>query len=89
MTHENKILFQQQVCWQDPEELAGYPGTYLDLIVFDRGNGLEVIRTTYIDGVWQKKLAHGEIRVAKLPEHLLDNVELVVYSRKELQPLIG
>lgn len=82
-----QVLFTKSVCWQDRNELAGYPGTYLNLIVFDRGNGAEVIRTCRSN--WEQAVESGELRVAKVPEKYLSNLESLVYAKNELMPLIG
>lgn len=81
-----EILFQAEVCWN--WDRAANSGTYLDLIIFDRGNGPEVIRTCFID--WRNKLERGEIKVAPLPaKYHGSRMEEVIYAAEELQPLIG
>lgn len=82
-----KILFSAQVCWQDREEYAPYQPTCLTMIVFERGDGPEVIRTSFTN--WQERVEKGEARVAKVPSKYLENLQQLVYARKELQPLIG
>ena len=79
-----RVLFQAEVCWNRTTN----NGTYLDLIVLDRGNGLEVIRTCYLN--WQEKLERGEIKIAPLPaKYHGSRMEEVIYAAEELQPLIG
>ena len=82
-----QLLFTKSVCWQKVSELAGYPATYLNLIVFNRGNGAEVVRTARTN--WEQAVESGELRVAKVPEKYLGNLESLVYAKEELEPLIG
>jgi hypothetical protein len=80
-----KILFQSEVCWNWDRKKNG---TYLDLIVFDRGNGMEVIRTAKKN--WQEALEQGTIKAAAVPSHISEkNIEEIIYEKDYLLPLIG
>lgn len=80
-----KVLFEAEVCW----DWDGNTGTYLDLIVFDRGNGtLEVVRTARKN--WQEALEQGTIKAAEVPSNISENnVEEIIYEKEYLLPLIG
>jgi len=81
-----KVLFQAEVCW-NWDRKTNY-GTYLDLIVFDRGDGLEVTRSCYVN--WQQALEQGKLKTAKVPDHLsLENISAIIYEKEYLLPLIG
>jgi hypothetical protein len=81
-----KIVYQTEVCWDWNQKTN--TGTYLDLIVFDRGDGLEVIRTARKN--WQECLEQGKLKTAKVPDHLsLENISAIIYEKEYLLPLIG
>lgn len=83
-----KILFQAEVCWNWDQK--SHSGTYLDLIVFDRGSGkgLEVARSCYVN--WQQALEQGKIKSVAVPSHISEkNIEEIIYEKDYLIPLIG
>ena len=81
-----KVLYQAEVCWNWDRKKNS--GTYLDLIVFDRGDGLEVTRSCYVN--WQQALLNGTIKAAAVPSHISEkNIEEIIYEKDYLLPLIG
>lgn len=80
-----EVLFSAEVSWQDREEYAPYQPTYLNLIVFERGNGPEVICTARTN--WQERIE--ELRIASVPQKYLHDLSSLVYAKEELKALIG